>query len=168
MENYAERTGRGLFIRFLEEQPDAKAVFGFANATGKNSNADSVYETRQFLAVAKNFIEIVDQAVDMLGPDLEVLAEVLIELGEKYHNEYGMRSEYYPVLGRALIDQLEEMMGPEQFGIHTKSCWLQVYGALSAVMEELNIPAAKTESIPSPKEKGLEKRKYGCCPKRRT
>jgi len=144
-ENYAERTGRRLFIRFFEEQPDARSVFGF-----DKTDDDAIYDSRKFLDIGKNFIEVVDQAVDMLGPDLEVLAEVLMDLGKKYHLEYGMRPEYYSVLGRALIDQLEEILGPKDFPIHTKSCWLQVYGALAQVMGTITMPPT-TSSLPSTK-----------------
>jgi len=130
-ENYAERTGRGLFIRFFEEEPGAKTVFGF-NKNDFDGDANSVYDSRMFLDIGKNFIEIVDQAVDMLGPDLQVVAEVLTDLGKKYHNEYDMRPEYYSVLARALIDELEEILGTDKFNTRTKSCWVQVYGALAA------------------------------------
>jgi hypothetical protein len=169
MENYAETTGRGLFIRFFREEPGAKAVFGF-NKSGDDGDGDSVYDSQQFLAVGKNFIEIVDQAVDMLGPDLEVLVKVLIDLGEKYHNEYGMRPEYYSVLGRSLIDQLEEMLGPDVFSVHTKSCWLQVYGALAADMAAITMPEkTKTESSPPSKnDRASGSSNSNLCPKHRT
>lgn len=168
--NYAERTGRGLFIRFFRQEPGAKAVFGFDNT----DDNDSVYESRKFLDVAKNFVEIVDQAVDMLGPDLEVLANVLIDLGEKYHNDYGMQPEYYSVLGRALIDQLEEMLGHDAFGLHTKSCWMQVYGALAADIAAITLPATTTKTESSPPAKSdriLESSSCiskCCCPEKRT
>jgi len=170
-ENYAETTGRGLFIRFFREEPGAMAVFGFTkDGDDDDADADAVYESQQFLDVGKNFIEIVDQAVDMLGPDLEVLAEVLIDLGEKYHNEYGVRPEYYSVLGRALIDQLEEMLGPDVFGIHTRSCWLQVYGALAADMTSITMPeTTKTESSPPTKsDRTSGSSSSNRCPKHRT
>lgn len=173
MENYAQRTGRGLLIRFFAEQPAAKAVFGFDNAPKKWRNNDSVYDSEEFLDVAKNLMDIVEQAVDMLGPDLQVLAEVLIELGEKYHREYGMEYEYYGVLGKALIDQLEEMLGPQGlFGIRTKSCWLQVYGALARDMAALNLAAAakagKKPEQSSDRKGGTRKHRRRCCLKRRT
>lgn len=136
-ENYAERTGRGLFIRFFEEEPGARAVFGFGNT-------DSIYDSRKFLDVGKNFIEIVDQAVDMLGPDLQTVAEVLMDLGKKYHNEYGMRPEYYSALARALIDELEEILGPKKFVTHTKSCWVQVYGVLATAIAPSS-PSARSD-----------------------
>mmetsp|Transcript_3507 Transcript_3507/g.9271 ORF Transcript_3507/g.9271 Transcript_3507/m.9271 type:complete len:198 (+) Transcript_3507:166-759(+) len=175
MENYAPRTGRGLLVRFFAEEPAAKAVFGFDNAPKRWRNNASVYDSEEFLDVAKNLMDIVEQAVDMLGPDLQVLAEVLIELGEKYHREYGMEYEYYGALGKALIDQLEEMLGPQGlFGIRTKSCWLQVYGALTRDMAALNLAAAakadrkKPEQSPDRQGETCKHRRRRCCLKRRT
>ena len=173
-------------VRFFREEPAAKAIFGFhiapsggGGSSGSSIDDDCVYESRQFLEVAKNLIEIVDQAVDMLGPDLQVLAEVLIELGEKYRKEYGMKEEHYPALGRALLDQLEEMLGPQGwFGIHTKSCWLQVYGALAADITALEVQTAAAsrkqggESVTSDRASTASSpefhQKRCCCPKRRT
>lgn len=128
-ENYAEKTGRGLFIRFFEEEPNARTVFGF-----NEKDVDAIYDSQKFLDIGKKFIEIVDQVVDMLGPDLQTVAEVLMDLGKKYHTKYNMQPEYYSALARALIDQIEEILGSKRFATRTKSCWVQVYGALAKVI----------------------------------
>jgi len=79
---------------------------------------------------------MVDQAVEMLGPDLETVAEVLIEMGERHKIEYGVQPMYYPLLGTALLDQLEDELGPKIFTIRTRKSWLRVYRALAIDIEK--------------------------------
>jgi hemoglobin-like flavoprotein len=68
-----------------------------------------------------DFVEIVDQAVNMLGPDLETLTDIFVQLGDEHHEEYGIKPTVYPILESALLEQLEEMLGPEVFTRHTKA-----------------------------------------------
>jgi len=140
--DYAETTGRGLFIRFFNENPNARKVFGFegrhVSEEFKKDDDDesSVYNSEKFLLIGKSLVEMVDQAVEMLGPDLETVAEVLIEMGERHKIEYGIQPMYYPLLGTALLDQLEDELGPKLFTISTRKSWLRVYRALAIDIEK--------------------------------
>ena len=40
----------------------------------------------------------------MLGPDLETMTEVFVELGDKYYKEYDIDPKLYPIVGRALLN----------------------------------------------------------------
>jgi hemoglobin-like flavoprotein len=73
---------------------------------------------------------MIDKALGMLGPDIEVLTGILLELGEK-HIAYGVKPEYFPSMGRALIDTLGEELDSDYFTEDVKSDWIEVYGALS-------------------------------------
>ena len=115
--------------------PQAKAVFGFEKETMSD---EEFFTSRRFLAHGKYFVEILDKAIGMLGPDLEMLTEILIELGETHRTKYGVKPEYFPVLGGALLPILEKMLGPEVFTEHTKTCWLELYGNLTADMMRVN------------------------------
>jgi len=136
--NYAETMGKGLFIKFLREVPEARSILGFDETKG-SFDEEAMYSSGNFREVAKNFVQVIDQAVDMLGPDLDMLTDIFVELGDKHHKEYNLKPRYYPILGRVLLDQLEEMLGPSVFTDHTRTCWLQVYEALSLDMASTSI-----------------------------
>lgn len=73
---------------------------------------------------------VLDKALGMLGPDIEMLTEILLELGKK-HVSYGVKAEFFPAMGRSLIASLEETLGKDKFNAEIKDCWVEVYGALS-------------------------------------
>jgi hemoglobin-like flavoprotein len=102
-------------------------IFGFPEEMDPNS--EEVLKNPRFIKHAQYFIQMIDKALSMLGPDIEILTEILLELGEK-HVTYGVKPEYFPSMGRALIDTVEENLG-SSFTPDIKSDWVEVYGALS-------------------------------------
>lgn len=117
-----------LQIRLFVLEPNAQLIFGFPKEMDPSS--DEVLKNARFVRHAKYFIQMIDKALSMLGPDIEILTEILMDLGEK-HVRYGVRPEYFPSMGRALIDSVQEMLGDEEFTPEVKSDWVEVYGALS-------------------------------------
>lgn len=112
--------------RLFELEPEAKAIFGF------DVSADVSHElskSPRFTKHAKYFIQMIDKALGMLGPDIELLTEILLDLGHK-HVGYGVKPEYFPSMGRALIYAVKDSLG-ENFTDETKDAWIEVYGALS-------------------------------------
>jgi hemoglobin-like flavoprotein len=108
-------------------EPNAQMIFGFPKEMDPNS--EEVLKNPRFIKHAQYFIQMIDKALSMLGPDIEILTEILLELGEK-HVTYGVKPEYFPSMGRALIDTVEENLG-SSFTQDIKSDWVEVYGALS-------------------------------------
>ena len=75
---------------------------------------------------------MLDMALGMLGPDIELLSEIMSELGEK-HVRYGVLPEMYPLMGEALIGALEDAF-KSPLKSNVKDAWREVYGALSSDM----------------------------------
>lgn len=107
-------------------EPEAKVIFGFdvnADVTSELSKAP------RFVKHATYFIEMINKALEMLGPDIELLTEILLDLGAK-HVGYGVKPEYFPSMGRALIHAIKESLDDE-FSDQMNDAWVEVYGALS-------------------------------------
>ncbi len=68
----------------------------------------------------------------MLGPDIELLTEIMTELGTK-HVVYGVKPDMFPIMGDALVWTLKEMLG-DKFTEESEESWKETYGALSADM----------------------------------
>lgn len=112
---------------FFSIQPEAVSVFSI-----KGDVAECV-KSGAFLSHAKKFVEMFDSAVDMLGPNIEILTEILTELGQK-HVKYGVKLEYYPAMGIALIDAVRRI--DKQFTKATEIAWREVYNSISLDMSK--------------------------------
>jgi hemoglobin-like flavoprotein len=108
-------------------EPEAKKIFGFGASLGPIS--DKLIKSPRFTKHAKYFIQMIDKALGMLGPDIELLTEILLDLGAK-HVTYGVKPEYFPSMGRALLFAVKERLG-DDYTDEVKDAWVEVYGALS-------------------------------------
>ena len=108
-------------------EPEAKAIFGFDT---KADVEKELAKSPRFTKHAKYFIQMIDKALGMLGPDIDLLTEILLDLGQK-HVGYGVKPEYFPSMGRALIHAVKLQLGDDKFTDEVKDAWVEVYGALS-------------------------------------
>jgi len=72
---------------------------------------------------------MLDTALAMLGPDSELLTEIMQDLGAK-HVRYGVKADLFPAMGEALIATLECTL-EDQFTETIKQSWEQTYKELS-------------------------------------
>jgi hemoglobin-like flavoprotein len=91
--------------------------------------SDEVLTNKRFVKHAKYFVQMIDRAISLLGPEVEMLTEILLELGEK-HSRYGVKPEFFPSMGRALMEAISFNLGEGEFA-EVKTDWIEVYGALS-------------------------------------
>ena len=77
-------------------------------------------------------IQMLDTALNMLGPDIELLTEIMQELGVK-HIRYGVRPEMFSFMGEALITTLEQTIG-DDFTDAVRDAWKETYAQLSQDM----------------------------------
>jgi len=88
---------------------------------------------KRFLAHASYMIRMFDKQLQMLGPDTELLEEILTDLGKK-HARMGVHENWFPSMGESLLETLRECLGESQFTPEIEQCWLQVYASLSGEM----------------------------------
>jgi hypothetical protein len=113
--------------RLFALEPEAKRIFGFGGV--QTPISAELVKSPRFIKHAKYFIQMIDKALGMLGPDIELLTEILLDLGAK-HVTYGVKPEYFPSMGRALLFAVKEKLG-DDYTDEVKDAWVEVYGALS-------------------------------------
>jgi hemoglobin-like flavoprotein len=96
-------------------------------------NCAEVQKNKRFRAHSKHFVQLIDRALDMIGPADDVLTDILEELG-KDHAKMGVKPKFFPALGIALIQVFEEELPAADFTDKVKSSWVEVYSALSSDM----------------------------------
>jgi hemoglobin-like flavoprotein len=110
--------------------PEALPIFSF----GKDTVLDEeFFKSPHFRAHARFWMQTFSNAIDMLGPDLEVMYETLTYLGEK-HQRYGITEEQYSFMGVALIDAVQELLGDEFTSKH-KSAWEECWNVMIHTMQ---------------------------------
>ena len=93
---------------------------------------------------ATYLVQMIDTALNMLGPDSELLTEIMTELGAK-HVRYGVKPEMFPVMGESLMLALSETIGDE-WNDKTKEAWVETYASLSQDMIRAQLNAGKRSS----------------------
>jgi hemoglobin-like flavoprotein len=75
---------------------------------------------------------MIESSLDMLGPDIELLTEVMQDLGSK-HERYGVKPFMYPAMGEGLVITLQTFLG-DRFKENHRESWMTVYNVLTADM----------------------------------
>lgn len=125
-ENFEIVLGTSIARNLFTEKPQAKAVFGFPKSADPNS-ADFL-RTKRFLMHADFLVSMLDSAFQMMGPDEELLTEMLMELGKK-HAESGVEPEMFAVFRDALLQALKNIL--PDFSNSTRQAWKQTLDKLS-------------------------------------
>ena len=123
--------------------PPVKVIFGFPIDIDPKS--DDVKNSPRFRAHAKNMISMLDRALNMLGPDAELLHEILSDLGKK-HARLGVHEDFFPYMGLSLMATLKECLGNE-FTPASEHAWKEIYYALSTnIVKAMNSEKLVLES----------------------
>ena len=110
----------------FEKCPKALPMFGYDIESEIN---EELMSDPKFVAHSIQLIGMFDQALGMLGPNGTLLTEEITALGEK-HSKYGVRAEMFPIMGKAMIAMLENILG-DTFNDEVKAAWQVVFGAIS-------------------------------------
>ncbi len=103
----------------------------FAFGKGVEEGEDLTHN-EHFIVFAKQFVGMLDMAIDMLGPDLEMVEEQLQQLGIR-HIRYGVMPKHYPLMGKALLQTIENKLG-DQFTDRHHDSWNAIYTFMSVSM----------------------------------
>ena len=101
-------------IRLFDLDPSVRALF----ATDMTAQRRMLMQTLAMVVRSLDRLEKVVPAVEALG---------------RRHTGYGVRPGDFETVGTALLDTLEEALGPS-FTIETRDAWAAAYGILASVM----------------------------------
>ncbi|CAB9517765.1 Involved in oxygen transport in the brain. Hexacoordinate globin [Seminavis robusta] len=122
---YEEIVGMALFDRMFQIAPEDWSLFPWTREDFKQKNP-------KFLAFAAKFVRMLDLAVHMLGPDMEVVEEQMYDLGRS-HKNYGVLPRHFDLMGQSLLYTLQGLLG-SKFTPNTQKAWKNVYGFWSSTM----------------------------------
>lgn len=128
--NYEAVAGETLFRKIFELAPGALGMFSFGSRFGADD--DGLYSHPLFRRHAKGVVRMLDAAIQMMGPDMDPLADVLKQLGAQ-HTAYGVLPPHYAVVGQALLYMLETVLGEAWTPLVQKG-WEGIYHFVSTSM----------------------------------
>eukprot|EP00522_Entomoneis_paludosa_P005631 CAMPEP_0172453902 /NCGR_PEP_ID=MMETSP1065-20121228/11047_1 /TAXON_ID=265537 /ORGANISM="Amphiprora paludosa, Strain CCMP125" /LENGTH=400 /DNA_ID=CAMNT_0013206143 /DNA_START=158 /DNA_END=1360 /DNA_ORIENTATION=- len=131
MPDFEQVVGRILARTLFTEKPESKAVFGLPSNTDVNS--PDVLSSKRFMMHASFMVSMLDTALNMVGPDVDLLTELLVDLGRK-HARAGVQKDMFPVLGDAIQDALMRVLPAEHFQLHIQRAWKDTFDQMTKEM----------------------------------
>ncbi|KAL7571327.1 hypothetical protein ACA910_007645 [Epithemia clementina (nom. ined.)] len=127
---FEQKVGLILFQHLFKKSPQTKILFGFP--IDVDTDSPELLGSKRFGMHAAYLVEMLDTALNMLGPDIELLTEIMLELGAK-HIRYGVKADMFPMMGESLLIALQATLG-DDFTDELKEAWVETYGELSGDM----------------------------------
>lgn len=122
-----EEIGSKILLSLFETVPEAKAMFGLPSHAGAgNSRAFAM----GLLVHGTSVVRMLDGAVSMLGPDMDMVQEILIQLSQLH----GIKVEYFLLFGDSIREALSAIIG-ESFSKETDAAWKTFFSYLSQKYE---------------------------------
>jgi hemoglobin-like flavoprotein len=90
---------------------------------------EELFKSKRLIRHAEHYMNMVDRAINLLGPDIELLTDIMLELGQQ-HYKFGVEASFYPPMGVALLEVLQKFLG-DSFTEEMKNSWLETYQALA-------------------------------------
>ena len=115
----SNQAGQWFYKRLFELAPEIKPLFASTNLQIQST------KLMQMLAIAVTGLDHMDE-----------LTPILVDLGRR-HVTYGVKREYYPIVGEALYFALAHVLGQE-FTPEAEDAWKRVYDVLTNIMIEEN------------------------------
>ncbi|KAL7577987.1 hypothetical protein ACA910_007603 [Epithemia clementina (nom. ined.)] len=129
--DFEREVGALLFRDMFQRSPEIKVLFGFP--IDLDANSPQLRHDKKFLQHATYMVQMLDATFNMLGPDLELLTEIMQDLGAK-HARYGVKAAMHTAMQESLLHVLEQVLGSQRFSSQVKDAWIEVYGQLSQDM----------------------------------
>ncbi|CAB9528303.1 Involved in oxygen transport in the brain. Hexacoordinate globin [Seminavis robusta] len=141
--DHEQIAGTILFTHLFQKCPETKVLFGFP--LDMDPGSEKMQQSKPFVRHASNMISMLDRALNMLGPDAELLAEILGGLGKK-HARMGVHETHFPYFGESLLEMLHEVLG-NSFTPEIEHSWRNVYKALSGgIVDSMNTERSVLDS----------------------
>lgn len=112
--------------RFFEKEPEAMKVFGF---NGEENPSQTGLGRMGMLIHSMRMVQMFDTVMNLLGPDTDSLRDILQQLGKR-HISYGVKANFFPHFGEALIESLAEVLA-DDWNDELERAWVEIYDQIS-------------------------------------
>jgi len=159
--NFDELVGTDLLLKLFELEPRTKKVFHFELDYSPTPQALKESGNLKF---AIRMLESFDACISMLGPETEILYEILGDIGRR-HVSYGVSPHFFPFFGQAMVYAMGNLLG-DKWTPELKEVWLELYDSFSGIMmkaildkhlERMMMPTSPTRSTTKTSDKSIKR-----------
>lgn len=127
--DFDEFFGTTMLLKMFEMEPETKKVFGFD--LDFEPTAEELKKNGQ-LHIATTILQRFDASLNLMGPDYELLEEILTELGKR-HVGYGVKAHFFPFMGKAIMHAMAETL-QDKWTPEVNTAWTEVYQEISGTI----------------------------------
>lgn len=126
-----EDIGNEILLELFDVEPEIKVIFGF-QPHQMNIEANPMF--RMGLIVhGLRIVNMIDQVLDLMGPDTDVLNEILQEQARR-HQKHGVKKEHFAHMGTAIRRALSKILDNDVFTTEVDNAWKEMFDILSATI----------------------------------
>merc|ERR1711862_331933 len=101
--NYEEKIGYSIYKHLFRSSPKAKPLFQLPSSI----DVESVLKSKKFRTQTNDFVKMLDRIIELLGPDVDLMQQILHSLREKFQ-QCGVNASVYDHMGESILRTLEE------------------------------------------------------------
>jgi hemoglobin-like flavoprotein len=121
-----EEIGMQVLLSMFRTKPETKQVFGF---TPKQNVEENPMLKMGAMIHGTRIYSMLDQALSLVGPDMETLVEFLETLGER-HSRLGVKKKYFTYLSDSVREVLSTVLG-NKYSPDDDDAWKELLEFLS-------------------------------------
>jgi hemoglobin-like flavoprotein len=126
-----EDIGNTILLELFEVEPETKFVFGFQP---HQTNIEANPMLRMGLIVhGLRIVNMIDQILDLMGPDTDVLNEILQEQARR-HQKHGVKKEHFAHMGTAIRGALSKILDGDVYTAEVDNSWKEMFDVLSTTI----------------------------------
>ena len=133
-----------VLFRMFELEPRTKRVFHFELTY--NPTPEALKESGN-VKFAIQMLESFDACLSMLGPETEILYEILEDIGKR-HVSYGVSPHFFPFFGQAMVYALSNLLG-DYMTPELREVWLELYDSFSGIVMKAILDVHLERMMPS-------------------
>jgi hemoglobin-like flavoprotein len=123
-----EDIGNKILMELFKVEPEIRSIFGF------KSHQQGI-EVNPMLRMALmvhglRIISMIDDILNMLGPDTDVLHEILSDQYQR-HKKFGVKKEYFAKMGPAIRGALSKLLDKKVYTVEVDKSWEEVFDVLT-------------------------------------
>ena len=128
-----EDIGNKVLLELFEVEPEIKLIFGFQP---QQANIETNPMLRMGLTIhGLRIVNMIDQILDLMGPDTDVLNEILNEQARR-HQKHGVKKEHFAHMGTAIRGALSKILDKDVYTTEVDNSWKEMFDKLSATIAQ--------------------------------
>ena len=127
-----EDIGNTILQELFVVAPETKLIFGLQPNQSSGMVVNPMLRMGLMLHGLR-IVHMIDQILDMMGPDTDVLNEILLEQARR-HQKHGVKKEHFAHMGTAIRGALSKNLDDNVYTADVDKSWKEMFDILSVTI----------------------------------